>query len=263
MPNIKVGFISSWGEKPQALLNQYAQLTPNNSGVWKNIAGSQDIELSEYVVCLDRPSISQANSIHFRREPNIIKPWKSPKSFFSNFDYSSINTYHVCTRTPRSYTLLEKESYTNRIKRVSAVSSDKHSHRTSFIKSITSNFAGRIDYFGNIFTGKCVPPNQRRQAFDQYLMSVCIENCSQENYFTEKITDCLLSWCMPLYWGCPNIHQFFPEGSYRLIDINTPNQIMEVANEPISKKEIKAMKEARNLILNKYNIWSTLHTILS
>jgi hypothetical protein len=263
MTDIQIGFISSWGDEPQNLLNQYSQLTPNNSGAWKNIIGTQDIQLSEYIICLDRPSISHAHAIHFRREPNIIKPWHAPASFLSNFDYSSVEKYHVCTRAPNSYNLLETESYIKKTKHISAVSSDKHLHRTSFIKSIIANFSDRIDYFGNIFTGKCVTSEQRRKAFSQYSMSVCIENCAQENYFTEKITDSILSWCMPLYWGCPNIDQFLPEGSYRLINLDQPDQIMEIANKPISNQEIKAMQEARNLILNKYNIWATIHNILS
>jgi hypothetical protein len=263
MTDTRVGFISSWGDKPQVLLNQYSQLTPNNSGVWKNIIGAQDIQLSDYIVCLDIPSISRANSVHFRREPNIIKPWNAPTSFFSNFDYSSVDKYHVCTRTPSSYSLLETESYTKKYKHISAVSSSKHLHRTLFIKSIIANFADHVDYFGNIFTGKSVTSEQRWNAFSQYSMSICIENCSQENYFTEKITDSILSWCMPLYWGCPNIDQFFPEGSYRSINLDQPDQIMEIAGKPISNQEIKAMQEARNLILNKYNIWSTIHNILS
>jgi len=263
MANIQVSFISSWGDEPQALLNQYSQLTPNNSGAWKNIIGSQDIKLSDYIVCLDRPSISHANSIHFRREPNIIKPWIAPPSCLSNFDYSSKHKYHVCTRTPGPYSSLKTESYIKKNKHISVVSSDKHLHRTSFIKSIIANFADHIDYFGNIFTGQSVTSEQRQNAFSQYSMSICIENCAQENYFTEKITDCLLSWCMPLYWGCPNIDQFLPEGSYRPINLDQPDQIMEIANKPISNQEIQAMQEARNLILNKYNIWPTIHNILS
>ena len=263
MTDIQVGFISSWGDEPQALLNQYSRLTPNNSGTWKNIIGTQDIQRSEYIVCLDIPSISHANAMHFRREPNIIKPWHTPASFFSNFDYSSVDKYHVCTRTPRSYNLLKTESYTKKMKHISAVSSSKHAHRTSFIKSIITNFAEHIDYFGNIFTGKSVSSERRLEAFSQYSMSVCVENCSQENYFTEKITDPILSWCMPLYWGCPNIDQFLPEGSYRPINPDQPDQIMEIAKKPISNQEIKAMGEARNLILNKYNIWPTIHNIIS
>lgn len=42
-----------------------------------------------------------------------------------------------------------------------------------------------------------------------FRFSIVIENCQQENYFTEKIVDCFLCKTVPIYWGCPNISDFF------------------------------------------------------
>lgn len=39
--------------------------------------------------------------------------------------------------------------------------------------------------------------------------SIIIENNTQENYFTEKLLDCFLCKTVPIYWGCPNIGDFF------------------------------------------------------
>ena len=50
-----------------------------------------------------------------------------------------------------------------------------------------------------------------------------------------------------------------------IIDINDPQcieKINEIIKKPITDKQIEAMKIARNLILNKYNIWSTLENII-
>ena len=93
-------------------------------------------------------------------------------------------------------------------------------------------------------------------------MTISIENSSQMNYFSEKINDCYLYWSLPIYWGCPNISDFFPEKSYRLLDINDPESILQIINEPISDYEIKDLKEARNLVIYKYNIWSTIENFL-
>jgi len=38
---------------------------------------------------------------------------------------------------------------------------------------------------------------------------ICIENSKQNNYFTEKIMDCFVTKTVPIYWGCPNIADFF------------------------------------------------------
>ena len=45
--------------------------------------------------------------------------------------------------------------------------------------------------------------------FDEFQFSIVIENSQQENYFTEKIIDCLITKTIPIYWGCPNISEFF------------------------------------------------------
>lgn len=41
------------------------------------------------------------------------------------------------------------------------------------------------------------------------MFSVIIENTSHNNYFTEKITDCMLMKTVPVYWGCSNIEKYY------------------------------------------------------
>jgi hypothetical protein len=41
------------------------------------------------------------------------------------------------------------------------------------------------------------------------MFSIIIENTSHNNYFTEKITDCILMKSIPIYWGCSNIDEFY------------------------------------------------------
>lgn len=65
--------------------------------------------------------------------------------------------------------------------------------------------------------------------FRPYQYSVCIENSSRENYFSEKITDCILNKTIPIYWGCSNINEFYnPEG---IIQVQNVDEIIKVLNE--------------------------------
>ena len=41
------------------------------------------------------------------------------------------------------------------------------------------------------------------------MYSVAVESSSETNYFTEKLIDCLITKTIPVYWGCPNISDFF------------------------------------------------------
>ena len=66
-----------------------------------------------------------------------------------------------------------------------------------------------IDYYGTKF--EYIPTKDI--GLKDYMFSVAIENCSVLNYFTEKIVDCFLCGCVPIYYGCTNIQKFFnPNG---------------------------------------------------
>jgi len=44
-----------------------------------------------------------------------------------------------------------------------------------------------------------------------YRYSLIIENVQERNHFTEKLMDALFCETIPIYWGCPNIHDFFDQ----------------------------------------------------
>lgn len=73
----------------------------------------------------------------------------------------------------------------------------------------------RYDIFSiykNLFDcfGSGVKPIQTKDiALNEYKYSVCVENSSVKNYFTEKIIDCFLTGTIPIYYGCKNIGDFF------------------------------------------------------
>ena len=102
------------------------------------------------------------------------------------------------------------------------------------------------------------------EGLQNYKYSICIENCRKENYFTEKFTDAILCWTIPIYYGCSNISNFFPKDSYYEIDITKDNcyeDVINIINKPITEENIKSLKIARNLILNKYNIWNIINDL--
>lgn len=57
---------------------------------------------------------------------------------------------------------------------------------------------------------------------------VAIENVSHCGYFTEKILDCFLLRTVPLYWGCPNIGEFF--NSQGIIDFSSVDDLIRKLN---------------------------------
>lgn len=47
--------------------------------------------------------------------------------------------------------------------------------------------------------------------FIDSMYHIVVENTQHRNYFTEKIIDCFMSKTIPIYWGCPNIGEYFNE----------------------------------------------------
>ena len=47
---------------------------------------------------------------------------------------------------------------------------------------------------------------------------ICIENTKENNYFTEKLIDCLVTKTIPIYWGCDNIGKFFDINGFFIVE---------------------------------------------
>jgi hypothetical protein len=45
--------------------------------------------------------------------------------------------------------------------------------------------------------------------FNNSMFHIAIENTQNNNYFTEKIIDAFLTKTIPIYWGCPNLNDYF------------------------------------------------------
>jgi hypothetical protein len=60
------------------------------------------------------------------------------------------------------------------------------------------------------------------ELFERYQYSLVIENSSQPNYFTEKLIDCLLTKTIPIYYGCPNISEYFDTTGWIRLTETTP-----------------------------------------
>lgn len=55
------------------------------------------------------------------------------------------------------------------------------------------------------------------------MFSICIENIRENDYFTEKIIDALSTKTVPIYYGCPNIGDYFDSNG--IITINSIDEL--------------------------------------
>jgi hypothetical protein len=148
---------------------------------------------------------------------------------------------------------------------------DGHILRMEMLDRIMDRYPSLLDLYGR---GDFEYKNYRGEVSDKwnglekYRYSLAIENYPGEHYFTEKIVDALLSWCMPIYWGCTNLEMYLPEDSFMRIDIedeNAPEQVKDIVNSSRREENLDAIAEARERILNDYQIWprvyDAVHTV--
>lgn len=62
-----------------------------------------------------------------------------------------------------------------------------------------------VDFFGSAYK----KIDRKEEALADYMFSVCIENSSDDGYFSEKLMDCFALKSIPIYWGAPNIGDYF------------------------------------------------------
>ncbi|CAK0839542.1 unnamed protein product [Prorocentrum cordatum] len=77
-----------------------------------------------------------------------------------------------------------------------------------------------------------------------YQFVLVVENSRHRNYFTEKLLDALLSRCIPVYWGCPNIADFFEEAGLVVVGDGGSLSDVEVALGALSEAAYAARLES-------------------
>ncbi len=59
------------------------------------------------------------------------------------------------------------------------------------------------------------PVASKHQTLKNYQFAICYENARDvKGYITEKIMDCFLAGCVPIYLGAPNITDYIPAGTF-------------------------------------------------
>lgn len=100
------------------------------------------------------------------------------------------------------------------------------------------------------------------EALAPFRYSLAIENSNSNDYWTEKVADCFLSWTVPLYDGCTNLEDYFSADSFIRIDAGnhagTLRRIDELLRSDEWERRLPAVNESRNRVLSKYQMFPAL-----
>ncbi len=275
--------------------------TPGSLGIWKNCQFfvNQDIEECDYWVVYDdmlRPEQTQCcpkNTLLIMGEPPSVKSY--PPQYLAQFatiltvqphiKHQDIIRTHLglpwliggCyikesnswkSETNRNYDELKSTAEPEKNKLISVICSDKnftlgHTQRLDFVRRLQRHFGSDLDVFGrgvNDFQDKW-------EAIAPYKYHIAIENGSLRNYWTEKLTDALLGWSYPFYYGCPNIGDYFSRDAFSLLNLDdfdgSVRQIEAAIRQDAYQSSTDARRQARELILDEYNLFSLLANVIS
>lgn len=287
---INICIIGDWikSEELQKLWIRYCK--EGNS--WDNLRlvdeNHPDID---YYVIINRANFSRDVSIPsdkcivFHMEPNMIfTPWYIEfLSYFSSMDllYNGKHFYHknnIDWHLSLSYSELDnlkvEKTKGNALSMVMSSRLDNIGH------IMRIRLAYEIDRCNNIKTdiyGKCqsmnfinykgeLPYYCRDSALIPYKYHFMAENTSIDNYFSEKIIDCILAETLCFYWGCPTLERFIDNRCFIRLPLHDTEKSLAIIKESIANdewsKRIDVIRRERMKILNLYSLMPRVKNIL-
>ena len=239
----------------------------------------EDIDECDYLVILEYPKkdfsikVPTDNIIHLCQEPpNEVSKYRqfSNKRVTINFNQlENINKESILSHGALPWFVNKNYDFLSEV-------NPKQLAKENTIAWVTSNqessighqqrmaFYNRIKYipFVKMYGRGIKPINDKWDALSISKYSIAYENFESDTYWTEKIVDCFLSYSMPIYFGCTSISKFFPKGSYIELDPKDKHIELffkEIVNSNKYEKNLDLITEARNLILNQYQLLPFLH----
>jgi hypothetical protein len=102
-----------------------------------------------------------------------------------------------------------------------------------------------------------IPMEEKYKLFEDSMFHIAIENTQNINYISEKIVDCFMSYTIPIYWGCPNIGDYFNTDG--IIFFNSKEELEEILDNLTEEdyyKRLDAILENYEIANKKYSFYS-------
>ena len=269
-----IRIVSDW-DHPNIL-----RQTPRGKGIWDDIEFTlKPVEECDHLIVFNRPMkkfrvrCPSGNKWLLKQEPPI-SAYKWHYAIYDHFDIiftpgdPQVVPQQISSQTALPWHINKDFDFLsqlpcppeskkkNQISWITsnAVSKPGHITRIKF-KDFLETQKFDLDLYGRGFN----PIEDKFDGIYPYKYSIAIECYSGKDYWTEKLADCFLSWTMPIYAGCTNISDYFPEKSMIHIDLDKPEEAIDIIKTAIAEdwwsKTITEIETARNKILYEYQFF--------
>lgn len=129
-----------------------------------------------------------------------------------------------------------------------------HARRFDLLADIQAGLGTTLDIFGRGY--KYV--KHKAEGIDAFRYHVAVENHIADHHWTEKLSDCFLGYCLPIYAGCSNADEYFPADSFIPIDIRDSEAALDAIHDAIRtnqyEQRLPAIIEARRRVLENWSL---------
>ena len=180
-------------------------------------------------------SVIKTNRVHSFRIPQV-NPEKIYNTPYDQKEYE-ITLINSNKSSPQPFKWLSPykfDGYNERLKAINYFESN-HSHKFNLFGkgwNAPQKIKPWEKYLGfkKYKTYKGAPDN-KFDILSKSKFSICYENAIAPGYFTEKIFDCLIAGCVPIYLGAPDIEKYIPkECMINKNDFNSYNDLNTYIN---------------------------------
>lgn len=110
------------------------------------------------------------------------------------------------------------------------------------------------------------PPrwDDKRTIIEPYQFHIAVENAMHNNWFADKIVDAFIGKAIPLYWGCPNLDQFFNmDGVIRFDTLAELEAKLEYLTPDYYKHRLDAVEDNYNRALKYVHTWDRIEDAIT
>jgi hypothetical protein len=131
--------------------------------------------------------------------------------------------------------------------------------RLAFLDALKSSLGERVIHFGRGFA----EIDDKAQAILPFKYHIVLENNIIPHFWTEKLADAYLGFAMPLFSGCPNVAEYFPQDSFVPLDLGDIAAAVERVGDVLERDPydaaLSSILESRRRVLDDYNLYSVLN----
>ena len=185
-----------------------------------------------------------------------------PWMIHANYEASPLDISKINFKT------LGKNNELNKTIDLSVICSNKkntenHELRIECLNILKSHFGNKLEWYGAGFKDI---ESKSKVIFDSKYHLV-LENDSKNNLISEKLFDAFLGESFPIYYGAPNVSDYFLRDSYKPIDINNIDESIKIIEDLIESdiylENINELRDSKSKVLNEYNFINRILEIVS